>query len=131
MYTCTYGYREVRQTSKSYGSWNNWYNDSKDGKLTIRVKIDNNGKVTISGEASGYAYITWSVLSSGVRQSSISASFDIEVTSKRMPQVLYDENNKTIKYNGNASFTFSYLVLKTNEDIDFNYKNASTYKFSK
>lgn len=129
-YECTYGYREVRQTGQ-YGIWHNWYNEGKDGTMSISVSYNPNGTVSVSGKVSGYAFYTWSILSSQVKTTTISASFSFEPTSKSMPRVLYEGNDMTIKYTGGKNFAFSYLVIKDNEDIYFTYKYATDYRFIK
>ncbi|WP_310603259.1 tetratricopeptide repeat protein [Anaerosporobacter sp.] len=130
-YKCTYGYIEVRQISKSYGSWSSWYNNEKDGSLELWLNLNADGTVTLSGNFWGYRYTSYSVISAGVHSAVISEYFNINLSSKFLPKTLYDEDGVTIKNTGGTNFTLSYYELKKNEDVYFNYKYSSTYKFSK
>lgn len=130
-YTCTYAYAEVRQINKSYGSWNNWYRDDKNGSLVIDVAIDEDGAVVLTGEASGWIYTQYSIISSGVQGRTCTVSFSKTLTSKNLPTKLFSDEKKTITFNGGTSFTFTYYLFNTNEDIYFNYKYDSEYRFVK
>ena len=128
MHLCDYAYREVRQTSKSYGSWYNWYNKDLEAFMYINVDLNEDGSIKVSGTITGIAYTEYSSISAGLRQKSISANFSVDVQSKKLPATLYDENNIKVTCNGNT-ITFKYYLYTTNEDVYFNYTYSSEYRF--
>ena len=130
-YTCDSGYMEVRQTSKEYGSWHNWYKDTTDGHLTIKVEMKDNGEVIMTGQVNGKAFNSYSSIAAGVRSNSISASFSITLLSKELQSVLYDEKDMKIEYLGGKYFSFNYYRVDTNKDVYFNYMYWTKYSFSK
>lgn len=128
-HSCIYGYQEVRQTSKSYGSWTNWHNDEKRGNFSVKVSMDNSGKAILEIEASGWRYTKYSVISAGLQEQKFFLKFQIALSGKSIPTILYDEDNVTVSYNG-SSFIVKYSLLNKNEDVYFNYKYETEYRFN-
>jgi len=132
-YNVAKGDYRVTQTSKSYGSYNYWYNTEKGpGSMEVSAVINNDGTVTISGNASGKRYTNYSSISAGVKEGFYDAKFSTTISSGGLPVgILFNDGKTTLKYEGGTTFTLSYNYTDTGEDVYFNYTYVSNYTFTK
>ena len=132
-YNVDKGDYRVTQTHGRTGSSYYWYNAEKGyGSLDIKVKINADYSVNLSGTALGCRYTSYSSISSGVNQGIYSASFSKDITSGSLSAcTLYSDDTTVLKYVGNNRFTLSYNMRDNSQDVYFTYTYKSNYEFSK
>lgn len=122
----------VKQIHTSTGIWNGWDSDGNTGSFNIKVTLNSDGSMNVSGTAEGLRYTNYYTLASGLETSKFSVTFNEKVYTGTLKQgVLCSYNNKTLKYLGDKKFQLTYNETDRSHDVYFNYVYTSNFVFQK
>lgn len=105
-----------------YWDWDDFGTQS----MKVKCVINDDGTLTISGNVSYDYPINFSTISAALRTSS--DSIDFSQTGSSVPEVLYDDGETKLTFDGSA-FRLSYYKYSDNESINFDYEYSSEYVF--
>lgn len=94
--------------------------------MKVKCVINDDGTLTISGNVPYDYPINFSTISAALRTSS--DSIDFSQTGSSIPEVLYDDGETKLTFDGSA-FRLSYYKYSDNESINFDYEYSSEYVF--
>ena len=118
----------VTQTSRSTGSWSNWYNDgdgAKNMKVTIEASMADDGTVTFSGEVTFWRYTNYSSVGRLVKSTNVTKEF----TCGANPGTIQLDDDTTLSYDG--SWHIRYRMVDYSEDVYFYYTYVANFDYSK
>ena len=131
-YTTISGDFHVKQIHTSTGIWNGWDSDGNTGSFNIKVTLNSDGSMNVSGTAEGWRYTNYYTLASGLETSKFSVTFNEKVYTGTLKQgVLCSYNNQTLKYLGDKKFQLTYNATDRSHDVYFNYVYTSNFVFQK
>lgn len=117
----------VRQIHDSTGLWDQWDNTYKE-YLYLKCFINNDGTVTLEGEASYYTFTNYSSLSAYLDISNYTETFCVKA--KHIPKTVYNKDNVKITFVNNK-FNLIYDYKDENSSMDFTYRYKSSITFNK
>ena len=118
----------VTQTSRSTGSWSNWYNDgdgAKNMKVTIEASMADDGTVTFSGEVTFWRYTNYSTVGRLVKSTNVTKEFTCDAN----PGTIQLDDDTTLSYDG--SWHIRYRMVDYSEDVYFYYTYVANFDYSK
>ena len=109
------------------GRYEYWdWDDFGAQSMHVKCTINDDGTLTVFGDAS-YSYpVNFSSISAALRTSS--DSIDFSQTGSSVPEVLYDDGESKLTFDGSA-FHLSYYKYADNESIYFAYEYSSEFVF--
>lgn len=120
------GKMSVRQTHDSTGSWDQWDGDYN-AELKINCIINEDGSVTLKGDAKYYVYTNYSSLSKYLKTPQKSLTINKTVSS--LPNEIASGNNVKLTYS-NGKFLLNYDYNDSNSSMNFTYKYKSSITYN-
>lgn len=125
----TNGKFSVRQTHDSTGLWDQWDNDYV-AELKLSCIINEDGTVTLKGDAKYYIYTNYSSLSKYLKAPQKSLTINKTVTS--IPNEIASGNNVKLTYSGGKfSLVYDYKDSNSSMNFTYRYKSSITYNTRK
>lgn len=121
----TNGKMSVRQTHDSTGLWNQWDGEYTD-YLQLKCIINEDGTVTLKGDAQYYIYTNYSSLSKYLKE--LEKSLVINKTVSSIPSEIASGTNVKLTYSGNKfSLVYDYNDENSSMNFTYRYKSSITY----
>lgn len=119
----------VRQTHDSTGLWDQWDNDYN-AELKLKCIINEDGTVTLKGDAKYYIYTNYSSLSQYLKMPQ--KTLTINKTVNSIPSDIASGNNIKLTYSGGKfSLVYDYKDENSSMNFTYRYKSSITYNTRK
>lgn len=129
IWTGTNGKFSVRQTHDSTGLWDQWDNQYN-AELNLKCIINEDGTVTLKGDAKYYIFTNYSSLSQYLKTPQKSLSINKTVSS--IPSEIATGTNVRLTYSGGKfSLVYDYKDANSSMYFTYRYKSSITYNTRK
>lgn len=125
---CKIESRQIWKEDRSYYEY--WYNTYKNPSqyLTITCVINDDGTVTVNGNAEFYRYLNYSSISAYLNVAEKTVSFSKKMSS--VPKKTEVVSHFKLTYSG-GSFKANYQIVDRSDNMYFDYRYTSEYTYGK
>lgn len=118
----------VVETHDRTGIWNSWDGDCNNSRKTLDIKVSLNGdgSVQVSGKVSFLRYSNFSVISSGLKTSTVTKNFSFSATEP--PTYVQIDDETSLSYDGSA-WHLSWSIVDHSHDVYFTQSYSAEFTY--